>query len=80
MLASIIFIAIVFLFFNLKLNFFGYVLKELKGNTTFYEEHYISPKDVTFTFPEHKKNLIFIYLESTEAEISSHAKEGRIRE
>ena len=76
MLASIIFIAIVFLFFNLKLNLFGYVLKELKGNTTFYEENYISPKDVTFTFPEHKKNLIFIYLESTEAEISSHAKEG----
>ena len=61
---------------NIKFNLSKYILKELKGSTTFYEENYISPKDVSFTFPEHKKNLIFIYLESTEAEISSHAKEG----
>ena len=75
-LSSISFLLLVLIVANIKFNLAKYVLKELKGNTTFYEENYISPKDVTFTFPEHKKNLIFIYLESTEAEVSYCAKEG----
>lgn len=74
--SSIIFILVFFLIFNLKLGLLNYILKELKGNTLFYEENYICPKDVKFAFPEHKKNLIFIYLESTEAELSYCAKEG----
>ena len=73
---SVSFLLLVLIVANIKFNLAKYVLKELKGNTTFYEENYIQPKDVTFTFPEHKKNLIFIYLESTEAEVSYCAKEG----
>ena len=75
-ISSIVLVMFVLIVCNIKFNLSKYILKELKGSTTFYEENYISPKDVSFTFPEHKKNLIFIYLESTEAEISSHAKEG----
>ena len=75
-ISSITFVIMVLVFFNFKLKLFSYILKELKGNTPFYEETYISPKNVTFSFPEHKKNLIFIYLESMEAESSYCAKEG----
>ena len=34
--------------------------------TTLYEEHFVSPEDVSITFPEEKRNLIYIYLESME--------------
>ncbi|MGP1520555.1 MAG: sulfatase-like hydrolase/transferase [Treponema sp.] len=67
---------LVFLFFEVKLQIVGYILKEFKGYSSFYEENYISPKDVSFKFPERKKNLIFIYLESTEAEVAYCAREN----
>lgn len=34
--------------------------------SSFIEEHYVSPEDVTITFPEQKRNLIYIFLESME--------------
>ncbi len=34
--------------------------------TTIYEENFVSPKDVEITFPEEKRNLIYILLESFE--------------
>ena len=75
-IASFSFIVLVLLFFEIKLQIVHFILKELKTDTTFYEKNYISPKDVNFTFPEHKKNLIFIYLESTEAEVAYCAREN----
>ncbi|MGP1438669.1 MAG: sulfatase-like hydrolase/transferase, partial [Treponema sp.] len=76
MILSFSLLVVAVLFFEFKLQVMGYVLKEFRGNSSFYEENYIPPKDVTFTFPEHKKNLIFIYLESTEAEVAYCAKEN----
>ena len=41
----------------------------LKNQTTysgFIDEHYVEPSSVTITFPEKKRNLIYIYLESVE--------------
>ncbi|MFR7475734.1 sulfatase-like hydrolase/transferase [Frisingicoccus sp.] len=34
--------------------------------STFIDDNYISPTEVTLTFPEEKRNLIYIYLESME--------------
>ena len=75
-IASFALFIIFFTFFSIKLELLQFLKRELRGNSTFYEENYINPKDVTFTFPEDKKNLIFIYLESMEAEVSCYAKEG----
>ncbi len=34
--------------------------------STFIDDNYVDPRDVTLTFPEQKRNLIYIYLESME--------------
>ena len=75
-LSSFGLVILVLLFFEYKLQIVSFVLKEFKASSNFYEENYISPKDLTFTFPEKKKNLIFIYFESTEAEVAYCAKEN----
>ena len=38
--------------------------KYVHEKTTFYEENYVDAKDVAIKFPEKKRNLIYIYLES----------------
>lgn len=41
-------------------------LKNHNTASTFIEDHYTDPNNVTITFPEKKRNLIYIYLESME--------------
>ena len=41
-------------------------IKLQKQNSTFIEDNYVDPKNVKITFPEQKRNLIYIYLESME--------------
>lgn len=48
---------------NTKLKISGYVFAE---DTPFFEENYVEPTTDIVKFPEKKKNLIFIYLESFE--------------
>lgn len=36
------------------------------SDTSFIKEHYVDPLDTVITFPEKKRNLVFIYLESME--------------
>lgn len=36
------------------------------NQTTIFEDHYVDPDSVEITFPEQKRNLIYIYLESME--------------
>ncbi len=52
-----------------SLHQFGY--KEVKAyffeSTKLYEEHYVDPQKVQLTFPEKKRNLIYIFLESVES-------------
>lgn len=38
-----------------------------------YEKEYVNPKDVTFKFPEKKRNLIVLYLESMEEDYADSA-------
>lgn len=51
---------------TIKLDLIDFVKSAVTENDTFYEENYIDPRNISFTFPEKKKNLIFIYLESME--------------
>ena len=48
-----------------KLYFFKFMSYQFK-KSNFIEENYVSPKDVNIEFPENKRNLIYIYLESME--------------
>ncbi len=41
-------------------------LRNLGDESSFIEDHYVDPAGVEITFPEQKKNLIYIYLESME--------------
>ena len=45
-----------------------FIKREIAPVSNFYETYYIDPSKVEFKFPEKKKNLIFIYLESLEVE------------
>lgn len=44
----------------------GEYLKNQGTYSTFLDEHYVKPGTVELTFPENKRNLIYIYLESME--------------
>ncbi len=51
-------------------------LKGLRSETDFYQKNYVDPSSVRLTFPEKKRNLIFIYLESMESSFSSYENGG----
>lgn len=51
---------------NNKFGLFSFVKGNL-SSSKFIENNYVDPKDVNIVFPEEKKNLIYIFLESTEA-------------
>lgn len=51
--------------YTARLEVFSYVGNAVT-DSDFIEEHYVDPKSVELTFPEEKKNLIYIYLESME--------------
>ena len=48
-----------------KLDLTSYVRNQM-DESRFIEDNYVDPADVAITFPEHKRNLIYIYLESME--------------
>ena len=52
----------------------------LNSNRTsnLYEDEYRDPKDVTITFPEEKRNLIYIYMESMETSYLDKAQGGAL--
>lgn len=66
-------------FFVLKLNVVGYLITTTT-ESDFIENHYVDPNDVTLTFPEQKRNLIYIFLESMEVTYSDPAAGGPIHE
>lgn len=51
------------LFLNSQFNVSGYILNS-QETTYLYELHYIDPNDVEIKFPEEKRNLVYIVLES----------------
>ncbi|CAM3639708.1 sulfatase-like hydrolase/transferase [Erysipelothrix urinaevulpis] len=48
--------------------------------TTFIQQHYIEPSEKNVVFPQHKKNLIYIYLESFEGTYFSKELGGNVNE
>ena len=48
--------------------------------TKIYEENYVAPQDQTYVFPEEKKNLVYIYLESMETSYASVEEGGFMEE
>ncbi|MGI6665683.1 MAG: LTA synthase family protein [Christensenellaceae bacterium] len=63
-IALVIFVACA-VFMNYQLDITGYIQNQMTSSTLF-EEYYVNPRDVTLVFPEEKRNLIYIFLESME--------------
>lgn len=62
---NVILLIIVLLIDFYKINLFTYLANQIQ-QSDFIENNYVETKDVKLTFPENKKNLIYIYLESME--------------
>ena len=64
---SLITLSIILLLFCLyKIGFFSY-LYNTYNYSSFIEDNYVNPKEVKVTFPEEKRNIIYIYVESLES-------------
>ena len=66
-------------YFVAKLDFFNYVGNRA-ADSSFIEQHYVDPADVEITFPEEKRNLIYIFLESLEVTFAEPEAGGPIEE
>lgn len=62
------------------LNIPGYLRTKNAGVSKFYEENYIDPKTVRFDFPDKKRNLIVIFVESLETGFLSKSESGAFSE
>ena len=58
----------------------GNFVKSKGSESTFIEDYYISPADVTLEFPEEERNLIYIYLESMETTYADKENGGAFDE
>lgn len=52
----------------------------ITDKSLFYEEHFVDAKDVELVFPEQKRNLIYLYLESMEMTFADKANGGAMPE
>ena len=68
---SLLFFVISTILLGNELKIVDYIRTYTKSSTL-YEEEYVDPKNVVFDFPDKKRNLIYIFLES--AEISDYSK------
>lgn len=64
-LASILFASCI-AFFVVQLDVLAYVGTTVYAESDFIEEHYADPETAKLTFPEKKRNLVYIFLESME--------------
>ena len=55
---------------------FGVYLKGIMSDSSFIEDNYADPKEVSVEFPEKKRNLIYIIMESMEVTYSSKSDGG----
>ena len=58
----------------------GPYLKGIVSDLTYIKDHYVDPRNVDITFPEKKRNLIFIYLESMEVSYADYVHGGAFEE
>ncbi len=66
-------LALLFAIYNYQI--VGYLFDMLR-KTDFYDKNYINPRQVNITFPERKRNIIHIYLESVENSYMSDKSGG----
>ena len=62
-----------------RLNAYEYLVN-MGEESTFIEDNYVNPEDVKITFPEKKRNLIYIFLESMEMTYSDIEDGGGFKE
>ncbi len=74
-LASIAFVISSAMFFGSQIDAFSY-FKDYMQKTEVYNEEYTDPEKQEYIFPEKKKNLIYIFLESMESSFASVAEGG----
>lgn len=70
---------IVFIYVLYDLGAIEYMLSSNK-DSAFIEENYINPQEVKLTFPEEKRNLIYIFVESLESTYLSKDLGGQLKE
>jgi len=66
-----------FMLFAFSLDLFAYLFTTA-SDSDFIEEHYVDPKTAAITFPEEKRNLIYIFVESMENTFSDVSAGGPI--
>ena len=70
---------ITFLFSSYKLIKIDEYVNMILNSTDLYEKYYVDARDVKLSFPDKKRNLIFIYLESMEMTNASISNGGFMR-
>ena len=58
----------------------GNYIKYMHKSSTFIEDNYVSPDSVKITFPDNKRNVIYIYLESMELTYADYENGGAMPE
>ena len=74
---SLLNLAVSVVLFITQLNVFGYI-GATSTESDFIKTHYADPNEVTLTFPETKRNLIYIFLESMENTFAQPEAQGLI--
>ncbi|GHS94241.1 hypothetical protein FACS1894139_12640 [Planctomycetales bacterium] len=54
----------------------NYLAEQIQPPSTFYEEHYLDPKEIKISFPAHKRNLLVIFVESLDTGFLTKADGG----
>ncbi|MBE5998377.1 MAG: LTA synthase family protein [Sarcina sp.] len=62
-----------------KLDLVSFAMDQME-DSSFIEDHYVDPKKTAVTFPEKKRNLIYLYLESMEMTYADAANGGAFAE
>ena len=73
--ASVIFIIGLVIYTAAKLDLVGYIKSETT-TSSFIDDNYVDPDTVDIVFPEKKRNLIFIYVESMETSFADEENGG----
>ena len=79
MLFAVLIACVLVLFAAFDVELVDYIADQL-SNSRLYEKYYIDPNSVTITFPEEKRNLIYIMLESMETSYLSKELGGAMEE
>ncbi len=79
MLISAVSFAVCFIFCVTKLDVFAYI-ETVSQKSNFIDNHYIHPNNAEISFPEEKRNVIYIFTESMENTFADTSAGGKIHE